>query len=828
MSFDARGAAPRGRGIAAAPVRALSAALGVALTACSGASTAPTSAQPSTPEILVVQPASPDLAALLWTGRVPTTPWAVGPHRPPRAAVPPQVVEPSRDDLPFEPSAQDRPSLGTGFTGHRTVPASTGYVRGVSLGGVDPEGSLGRSGLRDGDVLLAVADIRFAADDADPIGTFRDRFPAECRPDARVPVAYLRGDDATVHTVDVTLGRRPPRFDAFATPADWLASLPLDPQLATWIDSVLALDSAAREDHAAVLADQVESEERCDTFRLRETVQARLHPASHEALATALTDGIAADPLYAAFLAAGFPGEPEADPGGDPPPGADLPALVDAVEAFLVRTARRVDVAFAAWTERERAAFPEMVARLTSRMDEGSYLYDDDDVARERSNRRLVALLGQVDREVLAQAAARTHAALARLVPRIAAAAAADGRPGLLAARDTAVGRIEIWGAGNQRHTKRCAFRFDLGGDDNLLDVGGAADLEHPVSIHVDWDGNDLYGARAPGRQGAALGGIGVLIDRAGDDQYLAQGWSQGAALAGHGLLLDLAGDDVYRARDESQGAGLLGAGVLFDARGDDTYTGDRFCQGVGFAAGVGAVVDLEGRDRYVCTGRYASEYGEPGVFSGWGQGAGFGFRHVTSGGIGIVHDRAGDDVYEAGNFSQGGGYFHAWGILRDDAGDDRYVGSRYAMGFAAHQASGTFLEGGGDDVYQSHSNVANGLSWDETAVFFRDRGGDDVYRTSGFSLGAAAHNGLVIFVDDGGDDTYPTIPGRAHPNTYHGGTSFALFVDAGGGVDDYGPQHGTAANDRVTRKGRHGFVLDLPAVVPPLAELLQAEDGDR
>jgi hypothetical protein len=239
----------------------------------------------------------------------------------------------------------------------------------------------------------------------------------------------------------------------------------------------------------------------------------------------------------------------------------------------------------------------------------------------------------------------------------------------------------------------------------------------------------------------------------------------------------------------------------------------------------VGAVVDHGGNDRYACTGRYGSEYGEPGVFSGWGQGVGFGFRGVTSGGIGLCHDRAGDDVYEAGNFSQGGGYFYAWGILRDDLGDDRYVGSRYAMGFAAHQAQGTFLEGAGDDVYRSHAGVANGVSWDETCVLFRDAGGDDVYGTAGFSLGAAAHNGLVVFLDDSGDDRYASPLGRAQPNDYHGGHSFALAVDAGGGDDVYGKLRPEAGNDRVWWKHDRAYVLDLPATPHVLRDLLRTTD---
>ena len=39
-----------------------------------------------------------------------------------------------------------------------------------------------------------------------------------------------------------------------------------------------------------------------------------------------------------------------------------------------------------------------------------------------------------------------------------------------------------------------------------------------------------------------------------------------------------------------------------------------------------------------------------------------------------------GDDVYDAGNFSQGTGYYFGVGVLDDASGNDRYLGSRYCF----------------------------------------------------------------------------------------------------------------------------------------------------
>jgi hypothetical protein len=109
------------------------------------------------------------------------------------------------------------------------------------------------------------------------------------------------------------------------------------------------------------------------------------------------------------------------------------------------------------------------------------------------------------------------------------------------------------------------------------------------------------------------LGGVGVLLDEAGDDAYTAQvadasapqAWeghhAQGVGLLGGlGLLLDQGGDDTYRSWQVTQGAADTGEGVLRDEAGDDTYAAHLGCQGWG-NAGSGALTDLGGRDAYLC-----------------------------------------------------------------------------------------------------------------------------------------------------------------------------------------------------------------------------------
>jgi hypothetical protein len=757
-------------------------------------------------------------------------PVAAAPDEPPQKRAP--------REYPFDTSPDDRASIDAhGFAGTRRAPEGSGYELGLRVVGILPYGCLKEAGLEEGDLIVELGGVTFPADHDDPIGLLRERLE-QLEPEEVTTLTYVRKDTPPTR-VEIVLGRRPPRFNGLDTDPSWFSAPVTDPFVEDLIRRALALDGGELR-YADTLKRNRERMARTDAFRLRETVQVHMNLAANEPLARSITDGVAGDPLRALWLVAG---EARVEPSGElewevEPEKASLEQLVNMLQRVLEGAAREVRAVAADLSDEERAFFLGNLEQLTSSLSDGPYLHYDEDVGRERTNRRLVKLLGRIDRGRLESAASALLRDVRVLIVPLQRAAQdeaerqkdAEGKGlGLLLGRDTGAGRIEIWGPGDQRHTKRCAFRMDVGGDDDYLDVAGRADFEHPVSLSFDLWGDDLYGATSPGCQGAGIGGVGVLVDVEGDDQYVARHWSQGCGLAGFGLLQDLDGDDVYRSIDLCQGVGLVGAGVLMDHDGSDRYAAQLYAQGVGRAAGVGALVDHAGNDRYACTGRNQSGYGEPGLFEGWGQGCGFGFRHVTSGGIAMLVDRDGDDVYEAGNFSQGGGYHYAWGILRDDAGNDRYIGSRYAQGFAAHQAQATFLEGGGDDVYQSHSSVAQGLSWDETSVFFRDRGGADRYGTRGFSLAAAAHNGMVVFIDDAGRDRYRAPPGRANSNDYHGGWSFSLFVDAGADDDAYGTTPVERWNDRVSWKHEGAYHLDCSDPAKPLHHLVrQTKETDE
>jgi hypothetical protein len=168
----------------------------------------------------------------------------------------------------------------------------------------------------------------------------------------------------------------------------------------------------------------------------------------------------------------------------------------------------------------------------------------------------------------------------------------------------------------------------------------------------------------------------------------------------------------------------------------------------------------------------------------------GIGLRNFVSGGWGFLYDGSGQDEFESGTFSMGGGYYFGLGtFINDGIDNDQYRGARYTQGFAAHYAIGSFLDVGGNDIYRSSSFVGEGIAWDLSLALFEDRAGNDTYKTCEHCLGVASQNSMAIFYDAGGEDHYegPYLPYQGtRYNDYHGGQSFGFFFDLGHGRDDY------------------------------------------
>lgn len=349
-------------------------------------------------------------------------------------------------------------------------------------------------------------------------------------------------------------------------------------------------------------------------------------------------------------------------------------------------------------------------------------------------------------------------------------------------------GYVVIGGPGaNLYRMDRLYAVIDVGGDDRYLWGEG---LQAETQTIVDLAGNDRYEA---GRGGPGAGWLGaaVLIDLDGDDRYASALGGCGAGAHGFGLLFDAAGADRYDCAAWSAGAGIYGGGVLIDASsGADAYVSQVLSQGVGGPGGAGLLVDGGGADLYRANGPVPSTYDTPATYMSFSQGVGFGIRPYDHGGFGALVDYGGDDRYEGGEFSQGGGYYWGVGLLHDAGGNDLYYGNRYAQGFAAHQAAGLLSDMSGDDVYWATTAAAQGAAWDQSVALLFDAGGNDSYRGQSLAQGAAAMQSRAWLHDAGGDDVYwsslQAAQGAAGDNFYHFRAedpvlSFGLLLDAQG-----------------------------------------------
>ncbi|HYW80689.1 MAG TPA: hypothetical protein VE890_14005, partial [Thermoguttaceae bacterium] len=212
--------------------------------------------------------------------------------------------------------------------------------------------------------------------------------------------------------------------------------------------------------------------------------------------------------------------------------------------------------------------------------------------------------------------------------------------------------------------------------------------------------------------------------------------------------------------------------------------------------------------------------------YEGWSQGVGGGLRAVCNGGVGVILDGGGDDIYEYDYLSHGGGYWAGMGFARDFGGNDQRLGAtrraynggprtqrsfvRFANGYGCHYALGFLFDDQGNDTYNS-TIMGVGFAWDCSVGYLCDFGGNDTYNGN---EGVGAQASLGVLFDYNGDDTY--LGGRqgvaSSAISYHDmpmcGGNFSFVVDYGG-TDKYGSR---ARNNSYVRRGASGgFLIDRP-----------------
>jgi len=241
----------------------------------------------------------------------------------------------------------------------------------------------------------------------------------------------------------------------------------------------------------------------------------------------------------------------------------------------------------------------------------------------------------------------------------------------------------------------------DTAGDDRHTSFGYAIGFGGPLGLGavIDAEGDDHYQSgekypssynatdapdKKPGEPGFQYDSFGIGTG-SGKRIFTRDPAHRSYGLAGGlGLVLDLAGNDRYRSSNFSQGAGyFFGAGVKLDFGGHDEHEGARFGHAAGAHYGVGLFVDYSGEDRYSSTGP---------VYNGgtaWDLSA---MLCIDAGEDNDTYDLQRSD-------GLGRADHHSWSLFIEENGRDRYL-VLSGMGRASDVSMSGFFDLAGEDEY--------------------------------------------------------------------------------------------------------------------------------
>lgn len=279
--------------------------------------------------------------------------------------------------------------------------------------------------------------------------------------------------------------------------------------------------------------------------------------------------------------------------------------------------------------------------------------------------------------------------------------------------------------------------RFTASRHSQAYAIGGLAVL-------LSSTGNDQFNAQTHAQGSAGPLAVAALIDPAGNDHYtlnnaplirpspqLPDRNSSMGQGAGRGLR------GVFA--DGRSAAG--GVGILLDLAGDDHYVAQVFAQGVGYYEGLGLLVDDGGNDRFDAAwyAMGAAVHGAAGMLLKRGTGDDrYRASHSTSIGaandfsVGIFVDEGGHDHYTVGDLGLGAAHDSSIAMFVDGGGDDQYQVTGTVCGaFGAARISrwgtlrenllnlGLFMDLAGADRYPSHcAGAGDNTSWTPPRVW--------------------------------------------------------------------------------------------------------------
>jgi hypothetical protein len=255
------------------------------------------------------------------------------------------------------------------------------------------------------------------------------------------------------------------------------------------------------------------------------------------------------------------------------------------------------------------------------------------------------------------------------------------------------------------------------------------------IGLLIDAAGNDSYTLHSDGQGFGGVGGVGTLADADGKDMYEAvrdsritdrpsyhspeenisvsnaQGCSMGRRgdgadghswAGGLGTLIDLAGDDRYTAGNWSMGCGYwFGTGLLYEGGGNDEYHGVCWSQGSGAHFCIGALLDEGGDDVHLAEANSTLSLAMGHDFT-----------------VALLVNLGGNDRYEIVKDGLAFALNRSVAMLLDVGGDDEYSHNpENKPGFAKN-----------DEKFRARGGVSTYFSDTTSIGLFLDVGGQDTY----------------------------------------------------------------------------------------------------
>ncbi len=397
---------------------------------------------------------------------------------------------------------------------------------------------------------------------------------------------------------------------------------------------------------------------------------------------------------------------------------------------------------------------------------------------------------------------------------------------------DSPYGLMCIGTPHKDRYDEQFVFILDPAGND-MYTSPIKTDWANPYYWIIDMQGNDTYRNDTIGNLFHVFAGIGISCDMMGDDVSYGDDYTL-SSFMGYQLAHDMEGNDIYTGGLNSIAAATFGLNILIDENGCDHYSTTELGEGFAGPLAAGFLIDIDGSDMYYAGGKYLHVPLAPFDHRALSQGFGFGVRPYLGGGIGVLYDQTGNDVYQGAVYSQAVAYWYALGIIIDKTGNDFYTAVYYPQGSGIHLAGGFLYDEEGEDHYYSKHGPGQGAAHDYAVGYLIDRKGNDIYSVEGGN-GLGLTNSVALFLDVSGNDRYErnVSSNFGFANTARNTGSIGIFLDTGGNdiypiSSDTSGYHENHKNDATWSYGTYGVGWDtlMVAEEKPAMEAKAEEDA--